>query len=75
MGAWRFVREEFMDRAAGVANGRVPRYVGREASASPAPGSLKVHIAEQEAIVEAALQIPGASETQLVTEHAAPASS
>ena len=75
MGAWRFVREEFMDRAAGLANGRVPRYVGREASASPAPGSLKVHIAEQEAIVEAALQIPGANETQLVTEHAAPASS
>ena len=75
MGAWRFVREEFMDRAAGLANGRVPRYVGREASASPAPGSLKVHLAEQEAIVEAALSIPAANETRLVTRHAAPATS
>ena len=39
----------------GVAHGRVPRYVGREASASPAPGSHKVHVEEQEAIVAEAL--------------------
>ena len=75
MGAWRFVREEFMDRAAGLANGRIPRYIGREASASPAPGSHKLHAEEQESIVEAALQIPAATETQLVTQHAAPATS
>jgi 2-oxoglutarate dehydrogenase complex dehydrogenase (E1) component-like enzyme len=76
MGAWRFVREEFLDRAAGLANGRIPRYLGREASASPAPGSLKAHVREQEAIVEAALSIPPASETPLATqEHAAPATS
>ena len=75
MGAWRFVREEFLDRASGVANGRVPRYIGREASASPAPGSLKAHAEEQEAIVEAALAIPAAAETRVETRHAAPATS
>jgi 2-oxoglutarate dehydrogenase E1 component len=76
MGAWRFVREEFMDRAGTLFNQRVPRYLGREASASPAPGSLKVHIAEQEAIVEAALRVPAAAETRIATqEHAAPATS
>lgn len=68
MGAWRFVREEFLDRASGIAHGRVPRYIGREASASPAPGSLKAHIEEQEAIVEAALQIPAAAETRIATQ-------
>jgi 2-oxoglutarate decarboxylase len=75
MGAWRFVREEFLDRASGLAGGRLPRYVGREASASPAPGSLKAHNEEQEAIVEAALSIPASTETRLETQHAAPATS
>jgi 2-oxoglutarate dehydrogenase E1 component len=76
MGAWRFVREEFLDRASGIAHGRVPRYVGREASASPAPGSLKAHTEEQEAIVEAALQIPAAADTRIATQpQAAPATS
>jgi len=32
------------------------QYVGREESASPAPGSHKVHVAEQEAIVAEALK-------------------
>jgi len=49
--------------------------VGRVASASPAPGSHKAHAEEQESIVETALSIPAATDTQLVTEHAAPASS
>lgn len=75
MGAWRFVREEFMDRLAGLVDGRVPRYIGREASASPAPGSHKLHAEEQESIVEAALQIPQASDTRVETRHAAPATS
>ena len=55
MGAWRFVREQFLDGDVPGAGGRQPRYVGREASASPAPGSHKVHVQEQEAIVEEAL--------------------
>ncbi len=76
MGAWRFVREEFMDRAGNLFNHRVPRYIGRDASASPAPGSLKVHIAEQEEIVGAALLVPAVNEEQIPTQAtAAPATS
>jgi len=50
MGAWRFMRECFLDGQVN-AGGRQPRYIGREESASPAPGSHKLHVAEQEAIV------------------------
>jgi 2-oxoglutarate dehydrogenase complex dehydrogenase (E1) component-like enzyme len=35
----------------------VPRYLGRRHLASPAPGSHKTHVAEQEAIVRQALTI------------------
>jgi 2-oxoglutarate dehydrogenase E1 component len=55
MGAWRFVRERFLDAAVPGAASRVPRYVGRPPSASPAAGSYKLHLQEQEAILEAAL--------------------
>jgi 2-oxoglutarate dehydrogenase E1 component len=54
MGAWRFVRERFLDGDVEAA-GRALRYAGRPASAAPAPGSLKVHLAEQEALVREAL--------------------
>jgi 2-oxoglutarate dehydrogenase E1 component len=50
MGAWRFVREQFQDGC--VPGGpRSLRYIGRQPSASPAPGSHKAHVREQEAIV------------------------
>ena len=55
MGAWRFVREGVLDGAVDV-GGRSLRYVGREPSAAPAPGSLQVHLAEQEALVREALE-------------------
>ena len=55
MGAWRFVRERFLDGEVPDPGGRLPRYVGRSHLAAPAPGSHKVHVAEQEAIVGAAL--------------------
>ncbi|HEX6739775.1 MAG TPA: multifunctional oxoglutarate decarboxylase/oxoglutarate dehydrogenase thiamine pyrophosphate-binding subunit/dihydrolipoyllysine-residue succinyltransferase subunit, partial [Vicinamibacteria bacterium] len=55
MGAWRFVREAFLDNVIQDPRRRVPRYIGRPASAAPAPGSLKVHLREQEAIVGQAL--------------------
>jgi 2-oxoglutarate dehydrogenase E1 component len=55
MGAWRFVRETVLDGVLDT-GGRALRYVGREASASPAPGSLKVHQAEQDALVREALE-------------------
>jgi 2-oxoglutarate dehydrogenase E1 component len=55
MGAWRFVRERFLDGDVPGPAGRIPRYVGRPPSASPAAGSHKVHVNEQEAIVREAL--------------------
>ena len=55
MGAWRFVREQFLDGAVAAAGPRLPRYIGRKHSAAPAAGSLKAHQHEQEAIVTAAL--------------------
>jgi 2-oxoglutarate dehydrogenase E1 component len=54
MGAWRFVRERFLDGDVD-AGGRALRYAGRRESASPATGSHKVHLVEQEAVVKAAL--------------------
>jgi 2-oxoglutarate dehydrogenase E1 component len=56
MGAWRFMREQFLEGVVPDPGKRVPRYLGRHASASPAPGSHKVHVAEQEHIVRTALE-------------------
>jgi 2-oxoglutarate dehydrogenase E1 component len=56
MGAWRFVRERFLDGELAAAGARGLRYVGRAPSASPAPGSHKTHVAEQDAIVREALK-------------------
>jgi 2-oxoglutarate dehydrogenase complex dehydrogenase (E1) component-like enzyme len=55
MGPWRYVREQFLDGCVRHPAGGALRYAGRRASASPAPGSYKVHVAEQEALVAAAL--------------------
>ncbi|MCM2254128.1 MAG: multifunctional oxoglutarate decarboxylase/oxoglutarate dehydrogenase thiamine pyrophosphate-binding subunit/dihydrolipoyllysine-residue succinyltransferase subunit [Vicinamibacteria bacterium] len=55
-GAWRFLREQFLDGAIADPGGRVPRYLGRAASAAPAPGSHKVHQQEQDAMIAAALR-------------------
>jgi 2-oxoglutarate dehydrogenase E1 component len=56
MGAWRFVREAFADGLVAGAQGRALRYVGRAASAAPAPGSHKVHLMEEQAIVREAVE-------------------
>ncbi|HVR72385.1 MAG TPA: multifunctional oxoglutarate decarboxylase/oxoglutarate dehydrogenase thiamine pyrophosphate-binding subunit/dihydrolipoyllysine-residue succinyltransferase subunit [Vicinamibacteria bacterium] len=61
MGAWRFVRERFLDEGVSGAGGRTPRYVGRPPSASPAAGSYKQHLQEQDAILEAALGVGSAA--------------
>ena len=59
MGAWRFVREQFLEGAvAGVGRERPLLYAGRRASASPAPGSHHVFAMEQEAIAADALGVP-----------------
>jgi 2-oxoglutarate dehydrogenase E1 component len=51
-GAWTFMFARLLDRFPDVP----VRYVGREASASPATGSLRIHKEEQEEIVKRALQ-------------------
>jgi 2-oxoglutarate dehydrogenase E1 component len=73
MGAWRFIRDQWLEGPMRDAGRRLPRYVGRGESASPAPGSNKVHVAEQEAIVAEALQAP--VETPVAVRQAAPATS
>jgi 2-oxoglutarate dehydrogenase E1 component len=55
MGAWRFVRESVLDGLVDVGD-RTLRYAGRDASAAPGPGSLRTHLAEQEALTRAALE-------------------
>ena len=54
MGAWTFMEsrlENLLPRC------ERPRYVGRDASASPATGSYAVHLHEQERLVKAAVTV------------------
>jgi 2-oxoglutarate dehydrogenase E1 component len=53
MGAWHYMLE-----ALGSVSDLRPRYVGRRRSASPATGSKKVHVKEQNALVEEATSVP-----------------
>lgn len=53
-GAWSFVALDLQDVVS-------LRYAGRKASASPATGYLKVHQAEQEALLLSAFTLPGAA--------------
>ena len=58
MGAWRFVREQFLEgNVDGFGPSRALRYVGRRALASPAPGSHHAFESEQEALVAEALRV------------------
>jgi 2-oxoglutarate dehydrogenase E1 component len=54
MGAWRYLQETVQDGRVDV-GGRPLQYAGRAASASPASGSLRAHLAEQGELVRAAL--------------------
>ena len=54
MGAWRFVREQFLDGKVGSSRHPI-RYIGRRELASPAPGSHRVFKEEQAALVAEAL--------------------
>jgi 2-oxoglutarate dehydrogenase E1 component len=51
MGAWRFVQAKMMD----LFPGRAVGYIGRPDSASPAVGSLKMHMQQQERILTEAI--------------------
>ncbi|MBK9090574.1 MAG: multifunctional oxoglutarate decarboxylase/oxoglutarate dehydrogenase thiamine pyrophosphate-binding subunit/dihydrolipoyllysine-residue succinyltransferase subunit [Holophagales bacterium] len=58
MGAWRFVREQFLEGAVpGAGPGRPLNYAGRRFSASPAPGSHHIFAMEQEGLVADALGV------------------
>ncbi len=52
MGAWTFVSSRISEQ---LQKGQQLRYVGRQASASPAAGQMKIHQAEQEKLVNEAL--------------------
>ncbi len=58
MGGWHFV-DRRIERVLTVLKHRAkrPLYAGRPAAASPAPGSAKVHAAEQAALVDRALTV------------------
>jgi 2-oxoglutarate dehydrogenase E1 component len=55
MGAWGFVREQFLDGLVPGFGGRTLGYAGRRALASPAPGSHKIFDAEQKTLIMEAL--------------------
>ena len=67
MGAWRFIREAVLDGQGDVGD-RVLRYVGRGSSAAPAPGSIRTHLAEQEALVEEREKLDAIETAELVLE-------
>ena len=55
MGAWPRALHWFLDE---LPANRLPRYVGRLEAASPATGSHRKHVREQNALVEEALSLP-----------------
>ncbi|MEX0721964.1 MAG: multifunctional oxoglutarate decarboxylase/oxoglutarate dehydrogenase thiamine pyrophosphate-binding subunit/dihydrolipoyllysine-residue succinyltransferase subunit [Balneolaceae bacterium] len=54
MGAWFFVAPRFVEL---LQNKQKIRYIGRQASASPAAGQKKIHAAEQKKLMEDALEV------------------
>lgn len=52
MGGWTFVSIRIINE---LQNGQNLRYAGRQASAAPATGQMKIHLAEQEKLVKEAL--------------------
>ncbi len=65
MGAWTFIGPRIGDvmDSVGRATNRI-RYVGRKEAASPAAGYLKIHTAEQLALVTDALTLPEVAATK-----------
>ena len=59
MGAWTFVRERVEDvlNEIGAADPRIS-YIGRPEAASPATGSFRRHIVEQNCLIDEALTLP-----------------
>ena len=59
-GAWSFMEPRLREI---LPDGRVTRYFGRDASASPATGSYKIHQIEEQEIVAHALELPAEAPT------------
>jgi len=64
MGAWSFIEPRLRSMGFRV------KYVGRDASASPATGSRQIHLREQKELVEVAIQ---GQAPHLIRSHSAPA--
>ncbi len=60
-GSWFFVEPYLEDALHAAGKGFRPDYAGRPASASPATGLAKRHVAEQSALIAAALGTGGAA--------------
>ncbi len=59
MGSWTYIREPLEELLSEMDRGDVRiQYAGRAAAASPATGLMRKHVAEQAALVDAALTIP-----------------
>jgi 2-oxoglutarate dehydrogenase E1 component len=54
-GAWSFMEPRLREI---LPDGRVTRYFGRDASASPATGSYKIHQIEEQELIAHALELP-----------------
>jgi len=57
MGAWNFVDRKIEDVTIAMGTPKRPRFVGRVAAASPATGLAKVHVSEQNGLVDRALTL------------------
>ena len=60
MGSWTYIREHVEDHLVRMKRKNTAlQYAGRAAAAAPATGLAKKHLAEQAALVDAALTVPG----------------
>ena len=66
-GAWNFVDRLIEKSAADAGKNLRPIYVGRESAASPATGLAKRHQAQQEALVNAALDLANVGKAAKIT--------
>ena len=56
MGAWTFINPWIEEALIDIGHkSKRPRYVGRAEMAAPAPGTMKLHVEQQAALVDEAL--------------------
>jgi len=59
MGSWTYIREPLEDHVAKLGYKGKVLYAGRAAAAAPATGLARKHVAEQAALVDEAITVPG----------------